>query len=160
LGADAFCVKPVDRSWLLTRLGSLGAGPPLARALVIEDDEASRYLIRGLLVSLNFVVIEAKNGRDGLRLAGLELPQLIALDLDLPDTTGLEVMQQLRSESSTQTIPIIINTSRVLDERDRHEMLAAGAAAVLTKESLTGDTGYLLLRDALREVGLDVATGQ
>jgi CheY-like chemotaxis protein len=160
LGADAFCVKPVDRTWLLSKLGSIGASPPIAQALVIEDDDASRYLIRGLLVSLNFSVIEAKNGSDGLRLARLELPQLIALDLELPDTTGLEVMQHLRAEPSTQPIPIIINTSRVLEERDRHEMLAAGAAAVLNKESLTGDAGQLSLRAALREVGFDVATGK
>ena len=126
---------------------------------MIEDDEASRYVMRGLLTAMNYQVIEADDGREGLRLARRELPQLVALDLELPDSSGLDVMRRLREEVATRNIPVIINTSRVLSEQDRREMMSAGAAAVLSKESLSGADGQNLLREVLQEVRLPVGTG-
>jgi signal transduction histidine kinase/DNA-binding response OmpR family regulator len=159
LGADAFCVKPVDRSWLLGKLGSCFTPEQHNRALVIEDDESSRYLIRVLLAGLNYEVMEAGDGGDGVRLARLALPQFVVLDLELPDTSGLDVMQQLRAEAATRDIPVIISTSRELSERDRHEMIAGGATAILSKESLTSAEGPAVLRGALREGGRMVGEG-
>jgi CheY-like chemotaxis protein len=159
LGADAFCVKPVDRSWLLDKLGSGFAASQPERVLVIEDDEASRYLIRALLAGLNYEVIEAGDGGEGLRLARLVLPRLVVLDLELPDTSGLDVIRQLQAEAATRDIPVLINSSRVLSERARQEMITAGATAILSKESLTGAEGPALLREALRQVGLTVGKG-
>jgi signal transduction histidine kinase/CheY-like chemotaxis protein len=159
LGADAFYVKPVDRNWLLAKLISLAVTQTPKRALVIEDDEASRYLTRGLFAGLNFEVIEAELGCDGLRLARLERPQVVTLDLDLPDGNGLDVMRRLREEAETRDIPVIINTSRPLSETDQHEMQAAGAAAVISKESLNGAGGESVLREALLKVGFSIGTG-
>jgi signal transduction histidine kinase/DNA-binding response OmpR family regulator len=160
LGADAFCVKPVDRGWLLENLGRASSAIARDRALVIEDDEASRYVMRGLLTAMNFQVIEADDGREGLRLARRELPQLVALDLELPDSSGLDVMRRLREEAATSHIPVIINTSRVLSEKDRREMMSAGAAAVLSKEVLSGAEGQNLLREVLQEVRFPAGTGR
>jgi signal transduction histidine kinase/CheY-like chemotaxis protein len=159
LGADAFCVKPVDRSWLLERLSSKTALPDHETVLVIEDDEASRYLIRGLLCGMNLGVIEARDGDEGLRLARQVHPRFITLDLDLPDGWGLDVMRQLQQEAATSSIPIIINSSQVLSERARHDMLAAGAAAVLSKERLSGAEGHSELQNALEAARLSVRTG-
>jgi signal transduction histidine kinase/CheY-like chemotaxis protein len=159
LGADAFCVKPVDRNWLLAKLISSAVTQVPKRALVIEDDEASRYLTRGLFAGLNFDVIEAELGCDGLRLARLERPQVVSLDLDLPDGNGLDIMRRLREEAETRDIPVIINTSRLLSDADQYEMHAAGAAAVISKESLSGAGGESVLREALLKVGLSIGTG-
>jgi signal transduction histidine kinase/DNA-binding response OmpR family regulator len=159
LGANAFCVKPVERGWLLANLAATPSSSSLDRALVIEDDEASRYVMRGLLTSMNFQVIEAGDAREGIRLARRELPQLVALDLELPDSSGMDVLRRLREEASTRDIPIIINTSRVLSDRDRREMISAGAAAVLSKESLSGADGQDVLRGALQEVKPPIGTG-
>jgi signal transduction histidine kinase/DNA-binding response OmpR family regulator len=154
MGADAFCVKPVDRSWLLDRLTLIPARADHAKVLVIEDDEASRYVMRGLLSGMNFDVIEARDGDEGLRLARDLRPRLVTLDLDLPDARGLDVMKQLRHEAETRSIPIIINSSRVLSEHDRYDMLLAGASSVLSKASLSGAEGEAELRSALEAVGL------
>jgi signal transduction histidine kinase/CheY-like chemotaxis protein len=160
LGADAFCVKPLDRNWLLDKLSAVPARHVPQRVLVIEDDEASRYLIREYLCELNFSVIEARDGDEGIRLARLEQPHVVTLDLELPDTNGLEVMRQLRNGPQTRGIPVIINTARVLTEQDRHDMLAAGAAAVLSKECLSGTEGLAMFCKALSAAGLCAGTGQ
>src|SRR5262249_53016720 len=81
LGADAFSLKPTDRSWLLATLDELTRVKPQRRALIIDDDEISRYILRGMLVELGFVVFEAKGGREGLDLAARSRPDVVFLDL-------------------------------------------------------------------------------
>src|SRR5206468_2461792 len=73
LGADAYCVKPVDRGWLIATLDRLvgGVRAPL-RVLSIDDEDASRYIIRQLLHGTEYEVIEAASGSEGLQKARRE----------------------------------------------------------------------------------------
>jgi CheY-like chemotaxis protein len=152
LGADAFCAKPVDRAWLL---GRLTASPPASgKLLLIDDDEASRYLLRGMLGETHFEVVEAGDAAEGLRLALLERPRAIFLDLDLPDRSGFEVLDALQAEPSTRDVPVIINTSRSLEEEERRRLLKSGAVAVLPKDQPSREACLARLRDALRGAGL------
>ena len=98
LGADDFCIKPVDRAWLLDRLHALAGPGAQEKVLLIDDDEVSRYLLKGLLADTRFDVLEAADGGEGLRLARQERPRAVFLDLDMPDLSGFEVLQALRAE--------------------------------------------------------------
>jgi signal transduction histidine kinase/DNA-binding response OmpR family regulator len=135
LGADAYAVKPIDREWLLQTLDSLVPGKTAVRVLSVDDEEASRYIVRELLKDPGHAVSEAVSGAQGVRRARELAPDVILLDLQLTDTNGYDVLARLRQEASTAQIPIVILTSLRLSADDRQRL--SGAAAVLSKSELT-----------------------
>jgi CheY-like chemotaxis protein len=133
LGADEYFLKPVDRSRLLARLAELvGAGHQ--RILVVDDDETARYILRRLLGPR--VVLEAAGGVEGLRLARQHLPSAILLDLAMPDKSGFEVLDELKSVAETAKIPVIIVTSKSLTAAEAAR-LAGKAETILSKNDLS-----------------------
>jgi signal transduction histidine kinase/CheY-like chemotaxis protein len=156
LGADAFSPKPVDRAWLLEKLSeAAGVNRPL-KVLLIDDDEASRYLLKELLNPAHFETVEATDGTSGLRRARQEQPHAIFLDLDLPDTTGFAVLEGLRRDNGTRNIPVLINTAKKLDDQECRRLTAAGVVAVLSKECPSREAARARLEDALRKAGLAI----
>lgn len=83
-----------------------------ARILIIEDCQGIRETIAEILQLESFQVLEAEDGRIGLRLARTELPDLIICDLMMPNLNGAEVMAQLRQHPSTQNIPFLLVTAQ------------------------------------------------
>jgi signal transduction histidine kinase/CheY-like chemotaxis protein len=148
LGADGYCVKPVDRSWLLRRLEELD---PLEKILIVDDEQSARYTFKKALKGTPYSVIEAADGPEGLRKAREEQPQVIFLDLLMPGMNGFEVLQQLKSDPATQDIPVIIFTSKELEEEDRLR-LSADATAILFKQSTSRQMILAQIRDALERV--------
>ena len=132
LGADAYARKPLDRRWLLEQLRSVTGEEPIRRILLIDDDEISRYLMRRLLDDLPCVVSEATSGRAGLQRARQDPPDAILLDLAMPDVSGEEVLEQLRADSVTAGIPVVIVTSKVLADAERTR-LSQQALAIVDK---------------------------
>ena len=120
LGADEFFVKPMQRDWLLKKLQSFAAGRgPVERVLVIDDDEVARYLVRRLLADTRYSVLEAADGREGVRMAREEHPDVIVLDFVLPSMTAFEVIDDLKCDPRTRAIPVIVSTSKTLEEGER-----------------------------------------
>jgi CheY-like chemotaxis protein len=154
LGADAFFAKPVERAWLLAKLATISTSAGTPKILIIDDDSASRYLVRESIKSARVRVLEAATAEEGLQRVATELPRLVILDLDLPDRSGQEVLNVLRSNSATAQIPIIINTARVLAPEEKDKLIEAGALTVLSKERLAFEVGLAELRSALHRVGL------
>lgn len=101
----------------------------MARILVIEDDQRIAELLRVFLSREGHEVITAPDGREGLRLFGLEQPDLVILDLMLPGTLGRDVCRAIRTRHAT---PIIMLTA-LDDERDVIEGLDLGADDYVTK---------------------------
>lgn len=97
--------------------------------LVIEDEAQMRRFLRAALTSVGYQVIEAENGRDGLAQAANRNPDLVLLDLGLPDMDGLAVTEKLREWT---TMPIIVLSARGKEE-DKVNALDAGADDYLTK---------------------------
>jgi CheY-like chemotaxis protein len=161
LGADAFLIKPVDRLSLLNKVNTLVKRDTPQQLLLIDDDSVSRYLFKQLLVDTHFKIIEAADGREGIRLAQVEKPSCIVLDLVMPKMSGIQVLEQLKSDPATRQIPVIINTSKHLEEDERN-YLADHTIAILSKESPSqtvalGAVGANLitkLREALINAGL------
>ncbi len=89
---------------------------------IVEDTTEARRLIRRILQSQgNFTIIEASNGREGLELIQRELPDLVILDLMMPEMDGFTVIEALRAKPETATIPVIVATAKELtpDEKNR-----------------------------------------
>lgn len=99
------------------------------RILVIEDEPQIRRFLRVSLLAQGYRLIESETGADGLVQAASHVPDLIILDLGLPDIDGMEVLQQVRGWSS---VPVIILSARG-QEKDKVHALDAGANDYLTK---------------------------
>jgi two-component system cell cycle response regulator DivK len=95
------------------------------RILIIEDDSASRELVRYLLTAAGYATLEAEDGRTGLRLARDEKPDLIICDLQIPLLNGYQVVQALRAHPGWQPVPLIAVTAFSM-AGDRETALAAG----------------------------------
>jgi threonine synthase len=92
------------------------------KIVLVEDTTEARRLIRRILQSQgNFTILEATNGREGLDLIQKELPDLVILDLMMPEMDGFSVIEALRSNAETAAIPVIVATAKELtpDEKSR-----------------------------------------
>lgn len=153
LGADEFWLKPVDGERLIRKLNELSARTPGAvRILIIDDDDAARYLIRKLLERTSYVILEAKSGPEGVELARRERPHVIFLDFVLGDITAFDVLDELKVNPTTRGIPVIIQTAKTLDESER-ERLRRETAAILSKQSLNREVAIGRVREALLKAG-------
>lgn len=99
------------------------------KVLVIDDETSIRRFLRLSLETDQFDVVEAASGKEGLSMAATHVPQVVILDLSLPDIDGAEVLSQLRSWSN---VPVIILTVRD-SEKEKVRLLDAGANDYLTK---------------------------
>jgi len=149
LGADGYLHKPVERDTLLTGLARCVA----PRILVIDDDAASRYAIRKILSVAQYGVVEAVDGASGLTLAHTAHPQVVILDLSLPDIKGEEVLQRLARDERTRALPIVIATSRDLALTER-QALQQHASGVVSKRNLTSDMLPAVASALMRGVGM------
>ena len=151
LGADAFSPKPAERSWLLSQLNAFVSPDRAPHVLVIDDDEVSRYVVRSILAN-QFRFTEATDGQQGLRQARDNKPDVIILDLKMPDLSGFEVLKTLRTDTQTSSIPVIIHTSKVLDSFERHELQSA--ISVISKDSKSRESSVEKFADAFRKAGI------
>ena len=102
------------------------------KILVVEDQEDNRIILRDLLTSAGFDVIEAVNGQDGVDLAETERPDLILMDIQLPVLDGYEATRRIKGNPSLSSIPIIAVTSYALSG-DEAKAMAAGCDGYVTK---------------------------
>lgn len=109
----------------------------LDRVLIIDDNEIERYALRQFLSTSRYEVIEATGGYDGLRLARQTQPDVIFLDLMMPDVHGFEVLEMLKAIDDTRRIPVVLFTSQRLESEGER---AKAADAVLMKSDLSRDT--------------------
>jgi DNA-binding response OmpR family regulator len=98
------------------------ATPGQKTILVIEDDPWTRTITTALLAGEGFAVVEAKNGEEGLQLARQHGPDAVLLDLALPTKSGLEVLRELKSDISTDFIPVLVVSAygSLMSDSDAH----------------------------------------
>jgi two-component system cell cycle response regulator DivK len=102
------------------------------RILVVEDQEDNRIILRRLLSSAGYDLIEAVNGEDGVALALSTRPDLILMDIQLPVMDGYEATRRIKSNAELKSIPVIAVTSYALSG-DEAKARAAGCDAYVTK---------------------------
>jgi len=102
------------------------------KILIIEDNEQNMYLISYLLESCGYEVIQATNGKDGIHFARERKPNIILLDIQLPELNGYQVAEELRKNHTLGKVPIIAVTSYAM-AGDKERILAAGATGYIEK---------------------------
>jgi signal transduction histidine kinase/DNA-binding response OmpR family regulator/HAMP domain-containing protein len=145
LGAADYLVKPIDRERLSGILAKLCSGRTGRRVLLVEDDETTRAMIREALERDGWLVVPAENGRIGLARLAEALPDVILLDLMMPEMDGFEFMTELRSRAAWQHIPVLVVTARDLGDDDRRR-LNGEVERVIQKSAYDRDT---LLREVV-----------
>jgi CheY-like chemotaxis protein len=129
LGASEYLTKPIHRERLADMLGWYR---PAGRALVVDDDPDSRRLARHVLEADGWSVTEARDGREGLQRVADAPPDLIVLDLMMPEVDGFRFAEELGRHEAWRTIPILVVTAKDLSDRERH-LLHRYAFRVLEK---------------------------
>ncbi len=123
LGAAAVMQSPVSRQELSEALTALGltsvSGDQPVKVLIVDDDPSSVELIAVRLQGLATTVLRAYGGRDAISMAQRELPDLIVLDLMMPDLNGFDVVEALNSNPATAAIPVLVVTASEITEADR-----------------------------------------
>lgn len=122
------------------------------RVLIIDDDETFRYVMKQILRNEpRYEVIEAVDGDDGLRQARGGHPDVIVLDLQMPNVDGFTVLQELNADKRTSVIPIIVSTSLAVNA-ELKARLPAGTR-VISKNLISRENVSLFLRDATAQDG-------
>lgn len=100
--------------------------------LIVEDNEKNLKLARDVLQFRGFRTLEATTAAEGIALALEHCPDLILMDIQLPDADGVSALQRLRAEAATKAIPVVAFTASVM-EADRQRLDAAGFDGYLPK---------------------------
>jgi CheY-like chemotaxis protein len=125
LGASLVLQKPVSRDALakgLARLGLAASPQHEVTVLLVDDDPNAVELLATHLRELGYVVLRAGGGQEGIELAQRFRPDLIALDLEMPEVNGFEVVHALAGNPATSQIPIIVVTAQQLTPELRREL--------------------------------------
>jgi CheY-like chemotaxis protein len=102
------------------------------RILVVEDNEKNMKLFRDVLVAMGYRTLEATTGAEAVDMASEHTPDLVLMDIQLPDLDGVEALHRLRANARTATIPVLALTAQAM-HGDRERFLAAGFDGYLSK---------------------------
>ena len=100
--------------------------------LIIEDNEKNMKLVRDVLRHHGYATIEATTGRDGVRLASEHRPDLVLMDIQLPDIDGIAALRLLREDSTVDAVPVIAVTTSVMPD-DQQRIVNSGFDAFIAK---------------------------
>lgn len=123
LGAAEYLVKPVGKEQLLAALYRAAAMPERKHTVVaIDDDPLAIELVRASLEPEGWTVLGAATGQEGLALIRERRPSAVLLDLLMPGMDGFEVVEALRAEPDTKTVPVVILTSKSMTQQDKERL--------------------------------------
>ena len=165
LGATDYATKPVDRAHLTRVLQRYACSEPPCTVLLVEDDEPTRAVVGSMLRKDGWAVREAANGVEAMRSVEEEAPNLILLDLMMPEMDGFAFAESLRENEAWREIPIVVMTAMDLSDEDRLRLSGQVQSVVQKSGQSIGDL-LRQVRDmvaacarASREVGPHKAGG-
>ncbi len=138
LGAIDHLTKPIDRNKLIGTMQRFVASAGPTRVLIVEDDPMERDRIRSWLEPQRWLIAEAENGRAAFDRLSEAKPDLILLDLMMPDMDGFQLLAQMQKHATLREIPVIVITAIDLSAED-HARLNSGIEMVLRKGSFSPD---------------------
>ena len=145
LGALDYFVKPVEAKALVNRLSNFNfrrkSKGRLTHVLVVDDEAANREWLKHVLEPAGFRVTIATGGREAIKLARSGRPDLIMLDLLMPDLNGFDVVEAMSGSEATKTIPIMVLTAKNLTEADIEQL--NGHVSTILKRGSTGSKDLL-----------------
>jgi len=153
LGASEYATKPVDRHRLSLIMKKYSCANTPCPVLLVEDDPATRDITRRILEKDGWRVVEAENGKLGLEAMEAERPNVILLDLMMPEMDGFEFADCVRRRPEWRSIPIVVLTAKDLNSEERLR-LSKSVGAILHK---TTNSQHGLL-DELRDLVANCAS--
>jgi CheY-like chemotaxis protein len=152
LGAAAVMQKPISRQELYQALVGLGLFPlaegKALKILVVDDDPKAVELIAVRILDLASIVLRAYGGREAIDVARRELPDLIVLDLMMPEVSGFDVVSALQENPDTARIPILVVTAKHITPEDR-DRLSGYVMAIMEKANFDRDRFIAEVRRAM-----------
>ena len=152
LGAADYLTKPLDYSRLssvVNRHAKVGQGQ---RVLVVEDDEATQELVQKHLTKEGWQVVAASNGREALERLTQGPPDLVLLDLMMPEMDGFEFLEAFRKQPGCAQITVVVMTAKILTPEDR-QRLRGQVAQIVEKQAMTPESLVLDIRKTLQRIG-------
>jgi CheY-like chemotaxis protein/CHASE3 domain sensor protein len=138
LGAIGYVTKPVSKKQLISEIEKIGK--PGTRSIMIADDnEMDRRKIGRIIEAEGLKLIEAENGAACLELIKKQAPDVLVLDLMMPEPDGFAVLERIRGNPETRDLPVIVVTAKDLSEADRNK-LSGNVFSVLEKSAATSVT--------------------
>ena len=144
LGAAEYLTKPIDWKRMAAILHKYRCARPPCRALVVEDDADMREVLRRRLEKEGWAVSEAANGREALERMAESRPELILLDLMMPEMDGFQFLEEVRKQEEWRSIPVVVVTAKDLTPEDR--LLLSGSVTQILQK------GAYSQEELLREV--------
>jgi len=144
LGAAEYLVKPLEKQVLLRKLRNLGKTATIKKVLVVDNEQDTIELIGNVLRETGYQIEVAYNSKDAIKTIKDFVPDLIVLNLTMPDVSGFDVIEYLKTEEGVKDIPLIIITRKDLTEKDIDE-LNGRIQGILNK-------GVLAKEDLLKEI--------
>ena len=109
-----------------------------AQILVVEDNDKNMKLFRAVLLAKGYRTLEATSGGEAVALAAEHSPDLVLMDIQLPDIDGVEALGRLRTDGRTASVPVLALTAQAM-EGDRERFLAAGFDGYISKPVNIGE---------------------
>ena len=131
---------------MLGLLDRLTGRQPITKVLLIDDEEIARYLVRQLLPRSRYNLVSVSSGQEGLRRLQQDQPDVVLLDINMPEMTGMEFLDRVQDDPRYSTLPFIVLTSAILGPGER--TLLHRAARIMSKSDLSSGS----LEDAIEEV--------
>ncbi|HXK41240.1 MAG TPA: GAF domain-containing protein [Anaerolineae bacterium] len=150
MGVADYLVKPILEQDLLSALARLSHDPTKTHVLVVDDNPDDRHLLERILADAGYTVTTASDGVEAIADLALSPPDLVVLDLMMPDVDGFAVLENMKARPETRDIPVIVVTAKELSADERAD-LTARVQALLQKglfdqERLLGDVAAALAR--------------
>ena len=104
----------------------------MKKILIVEDNEKNMKLVRDILRHQGHATLEAVTGADGVRLAREARPDLVLMDIQLPDIDGIEALGRIRADASLDAVPVLAVSASVMPD-DQQKIISSGFDAFITK---------------------------
>jgi two-component system, cell cycle response regulator DivK len=104
----------------------------MSTILIVEDNEKNMKLVRDILQHKGHATLEATTGGEGVRLAVERRPDLVLMDIQLPDIDGIEALRRIRAEPALDAVPVLAVSASVMPD-EQHKIVTSGFDAFITK---------------------------
>lgn len=135
LGAVGYITKPVNKDVLIAEINRIG-GPAPHTVLVVDDNALERSEMAQIIEQEGLRAVVAGGGIKCMQIIGKSLPDVLVLDLIMPDMDGFEVLERIRSDPMIRSLPVIVVTAKELTDQDR-EKLTGKVSSILAKSDTT-----------------------
>lgn len=149
LGAVGYINKPVEKELLVSEIYKLNALPDTV--MIVDDNEFEREHMSKIIEAENINTILAKGGTECIELLKNKIPDILVLDLMMPDMNGFKVLEKIRKNTETKDLPVIVVTAKDLTKKDK-ENLSGKISSIITKSDATQQDLFKEIKRILAEL--------